>query len=64
MTLSYYDLVLVELLVHLGVGAHPAVLPRGLYCRNLSLLEVPLYLITTVFYRVSVGFPFGSLRGF
>jgi hypothetical protein len=64
MTLSYYDLVLVELLVYLGVGAHPVVLPRDLYCRNFSLLEAPFHLITTVFYRVSVGFPFGSSLGF
>lgn len=64
MTLSYYDLVLVELLVYLGIGAHPAVLPRDLYCRNFLLSEVPFYLITTVFYRVSVGFPFGPLLGF
>jgi len=43
-----------ELLVHLGIRAYLAVLPRGLYCRNLLLLEGPSYLKATAFYRVSV----------
>jgi hypothetical protein len=49
-----------ELLVYLGIGARLAVLPRGLYYRNLSLLEGPSYLYATAFYKVSVEFPFRS----
>ena len=48
-----------ELLVHLGVRARLAVMPRGLYYRNLSLLEGPSYLYVTAFYKVSVEFPLG-----
>ena len=48
-----------ELLVHLGIGARLAVLPRGLYCYNLLLLEGPSYLCVTAFYKVSVEFPLG-----
>ena len=48
-----------KLLVHLGIGARLAVLPRGLYYRNLSLLEGPSYLYATAFYKVSVEFPLG-----
>jgi hypothetical protein len=50
--------------VHLGVRARSAVLPRGLYYRNLSLLEGPSYLYATAFYKVSVEFLFGSSRDF
>ena len=46
-----------ELLVHLGIRAYSAVLPRGLYCRNLLLLEGPSYLYATAFHKVSVEFP-------
>jgi hypothetical protein len=53
-----------ELLVYLGVRAYSAVLPRGLYCRNLLLLEGPFYLYATAFYKVSVEFPFRLLRDF
>jgi hypothetical protein len=53
-----------ELLVHLGVRARLAVLPRGLYYRNLSLLEGPSYLCATAFYKVFVEFPFRSSRDF
>ena len=53
-----------ELLVHLGVGARSAVLPRGLYCRNLSLSKGPSYLDATAFHKVSVEFPFRSSRDF
>ena len=53
-----------ELLVYLGVGACLAVLPRGLYCRNLLLLKGPSCLNTTAFYKVSVEFPFRSSRDF
>jgi len=53
-----------KLLVHLGIRARSAILPRGLYCRNLSLSEGPFCLCATAFYRVSVGFPFGLSRDF
>jgi hypothetical protein len=36
--------------VHLGIRARLAVLPRGLYYRNLSLLEGPFYLYVIAFY--------------
>ena len=48
-----------ELLVHLGVRACLAVLPRGLYCRNLSLSEGPSCLCATAFHKISVEFPLG-----
>ena len=50
-----------KLLVHLGIRARSAVLPRGLYYRNLLLLEGPSYLYATAFYRVSVEFLFRLL---
>ena len=53
-----------KLLVYLGVGACLAVLPRGLYYYNLSLLEGPSYLCATAFYKVSVEFPFRLSRDF
>jgi hypothetical protein len=53
-----------KLLVHLGVRAYSAVLPRGLYYRNLSLSEGPSCLCATAFYKVSVEFPFRLLRDF
>ena len=53
-----------KLLVYLGVGACSAVLPRGLYYRNLLLLEGPSCLCATAFHKVSVEFPFRSSRDF
>ena len=53
-----------ELLVYLGIRARMAVLSKGLYGCNLSLLEGPLYLKATAFYRVSVEFPFRLSRDF
>ena len=53
-----------KLLIHLGIRARLAILPRGLYYRNLSLLEGPSYLNTTAFYKVSIEFPFRSSRSF
>jgi len=53
-----------ELLEHLGIGARSAVLPKGLYCRNLLLLEGPSCLYATAFHKVSIEFPFRSLRDF
>ena len=48
-----------KLLVYLGIRAYSAVLPRGLYYRNLLLLEGPFYLYATAFYKVSVEFLLG-----
>ena len=53
-----------KLLVHLGIRACLAVLPRGLYYYNLSLLEGPSCLYATAFYKVSIEFPFRSSRNF
>jgi len=53
-----------ELLEYLGIKARSAVLPRGLYYRNLSLLEGPFCLYITAFYKVSVEFPFRLSRDF
>jgi len=53
-----------ELLAHLGIRAHSAVLPRGLYCRNLLLLEGPSCLSATAFYKVFVEFLFRLSRDF
>jgi len=53
-----------KLLVHLGIRARLAILPRGLYCRNLLLLEGPSYLNSTAFYKVSTEFLFRLLRSF
>ena len=48
-----------KLLVHLGIRACLAILPRGLYYRNLSLSEGPSCLYATAFHKVSVEFPLG-----
>ena len=53
-----------KLLEHLGIRAHSAVLPKGLYYRNLLLLEGPSCLYATAFYKVSVEFPFRLSRDF
>ena len=53
-----------KLLVHLGIRAYLAVLPRDLYCRNLLLLEGPSCFGATAFYKVSIEFPFRSSRDF
>ena len=53
-----------KLLVHLGIRAYLAVLPRGLYYRNLLLLEGPFCLCVMAFYKVFIEFPFRSLRDF
>jgi hypothetical protein len=53
-----------KLLVHLGIRAYLAVLPRGLYYRNLLLLEGPSCLYATAFYKVSVEFLFRLSRDF
>ena len=53
-----------KLLVHLGIRARSAILPRGLYCRNLSLLEGPSCLYVAAFYKVSIGFLLGYRKIF
>jgi len=53
-----------KLLAHLGVRAHLAILPRGLYYYNLSLLEGPSYLSAIAFHKVFVEFPLRSSRDF
>ena len=53
-----------KLLEYLGIGARSAVLPRGLYYRNLSLSEGPSCLCVTAFHKVSIEFPFKSLQDF
>jgi hypothetical protein len=53
-----------KLLVYLGIRAYLAVLPRGLYYRNLSLLEGPSCLYATAFHKVFIEFPFRSSRDF
>jgi hypothetical protein len=53
-----------KLLVHLGIRAYLAVLPRGLYCRNLSLLEGPSCLSATAFHKVFIEFLFRVIARF
>ena len=48
-----------KLLVHLDIRTRLAILPRGLYYRNLLLLEGPFYLYAMAFYKVSVEFLLG-----
>jgi len=47
--------------MYLSVGAHIAVLLRGLYVYSLSLLKVPSCLIVTAFYKIFIEFPFRLL---
>jgi len=53
-----------KLLAYLGIRARLAVLSRGLYCHNLSLLEEPFCLNATAFYKVFMEFLFRLLRDF
>ena len=53
-----------KLLVYLGIRARSAILLRGLYYRNLLLLEGPSCICAAAFYRVSIEFLFRSLRDF
>jgi len=50
--------------VHLGIRARLDILPKGLYYRNLLLLEGPFYLNAMAFYKVSIEFPFRLSRCF
>ena len=53
-----------KLLVYLGIRAYLAVLPRGLYYRNLLLLEGPSCLYAMAFYKVFIEFLFRLSRDF
>jgi len=53
-----------KLLAHLGIRACLAILPRGLYYRNLLLSEGPSCLSATAFYKVFIEFLFRSSRDF
>jgi hypothetical protein len=53
-----------KLLVHLGIRAYLAVLPRGLFYYNLSLLGRPFCLSATAFYKVFIEFLFRLSRDF
>ena len=53
-----------KLLVHLGIRACLAVLPKGLYYYNLLLLEGPFCLSVIAFYKVFMEFPFRLSRVF
>ena len=61
---NYRYIKVFKLLAHLGIRAYLAVLPRGLYYCNLSLLKGPFYLNATAFHKVSVEFLFRLLRDF
>jgi len=50
-----------KLLAHLGIGAYSAVLLKGLYYHNLSLLKRPSCLGATAFHKVFIVFPFRLL---
>jgi hypothetical protein len=58
---DYRHIRVFKLLVYLGIRAYLAVLSRGLYYYNLSLLEGPFYLSATASYKVSVEFLFRLL---
>jgi hypothetical protein len=53
-----------KLLVHLGIRAYSAVLPRGLFYSNLLLLGGPSCLSATAFYKVFVEFLIRLSRDF
>jgi len=59
---NYRYIKVFKLLAHLGVGAYSAILPRGLYYYNLSLLERPSYLSATAFYKIFIEFPLGYYK--
>jgi len=53
---DYKYIKIFKLLAHLGVRAYLAVLPRGLYYYNLSLLKGLSYFSATAFYKVFIEF--------
>ena len=53
-----------KLLAHLNIRAYSAVLPKGLYYYNLSLLKGPSCFKTTAFYKVFIEFLFKSSQNF
>jgi len=61
---NYRYIKVFKLLVHLGIMAYLAILPRGLYYYNLLLLEGPSYLSIMAFYKVFMEFLFRLLRDF
>ena len=61
---DYRYIRVLKLLAHLGVRAYSAVLPRGLYYRNLLLSEGPSCLSATAFHKVFMEFPFRLSRDF
>jgi len=63
-TSNYRYIKVFELLEYLGIRAYLAILPRGLYYYNLSLLEGPFYLYAMAFYKVSVEFLFRLSQDF
>jgi len=58
---NYKCIKVFKFLVHLGIGAYSAVLLRGLYYYNLSLLKGPFCLKATAFYKISIEFLFKLL---
>ncbi len=61
-TSGYKYIKVFKLIVYLGTKAYSVILFGYLYIHNLLLLEGPSCLIATAFYKVSIGFPFRSLR--
>jgi hypothetical protein len=61
---NYRYIKVFKLLVHLGIRAYLAILPRGLFYYNLSLLGRPFYLGAIAFYKVFIEFPFRLSRDF
>jgi len=53
---NYRYIKVFKLLAYLGIRAYSAILPRGLYYYNLSLLEGPSCLSATAFYKVFIEF--------
>jgi len=53
-----------KLLEYLGIKAYLAVLPRGLYYRNLLLLEGPFCFSVMAFYKVLIEFLFRLSQDF
>ena len=61
---NYRYIIVFKLLVYLGIRAHLAILPKGLYYCNLSLLKGPSCLNAMAFYKVSVEFLFRLSQDF
>jgi len=61
---NYRYIKVFKLLAYLGIRAYLAVLPKGLYYRNLLLLKGPFCLSAIAFYKVSIKFLFRLLQKF